>query len=221
MRKSQKNTICIIPARKNSKRVINKNLLKINGKTLVDICIELSKKSNLFKDIVLTSDSKKILSIGKKHKVYLINRSKNISKDNTSTDEVIKHVISKYNSNFDNIVILQVTSPLRKIKTLKKFYNYCIKRNLSSCLSVSLFNDNISLKKKFFSPLKGNKRRSQLRRSYIYENGLFYFVKKKQFIKTKKIYPKNNWNYFVTDKYESLDINEYNDYLIAKKISNK
>ena len=69
--------------------------------------------------------------------------------------------------------------------------------------------------------MKGNVRRSQIRRSHIYENGLFYFVKKKEFIKTNKIYPKKNWNYFITDKYESLDINEYNDYLVAKKILNK
>ena len=107
MKKSKKNTICIIPAREKSKRVKNKNLLKINGKTLVEICIQLSKKSNLFKDIILSSDSKKILSIGKKHKINIINRDKKISKDNTSTDEVIKDVISKYHSDFENILILQ------------------------------------------------------------------------------------------------------------------
>jgi len=221
MKKSKKNTICIIPARENSKRVKNKNLLKINGKTLVEICIQLSKKSNLFKDIILSSDSKKILSIGKKHKINIINRDKKISKDNTSTDEVIKDVISKYHSDFENIIILQVTSPLRKISTLKNFYKFCKKKYLSYCLSVSLINDNISHKKKFFIPLKDNKRRSQSREPYIYENGLLYFVKKKEFIKRNKIYPKTNWNYFVTDKYESLDINEYKDYLFAKKISKK
>ncbi len=221
MKKIKKNTICIIPARKNSKRIKNKNLLKINGKTLVEICIQLSKKSNLFKDIILSSDSKKILSIGKKHKIFLINREKKFARDNTSTDEVVKHVISNYDSNFDNIIILQVTSPLRKVSTLKKFYNFCTKKDLSSCLSVSLINDNLSIKKKFFNPLNGNKRRSQLRNPHIYENGLLYFVKKKEFIKKNKIYPKLNWNYFITDKYESLDINEYKDYLFAKKISKK
>ena len=41
---------------------------------------------------------------------------------------------------------------------------------------------------------------------------------KKFFENSNKIYPKNNWNYFITDKYESTDINEYKDYLIAKKI---
>jgi len=70
----------------------------------------------------------------------------------------------------------------------------------------------------FFVSINGNVRNSQKRKQYIYENGLIYFVTKKLFEKNNKIYPKDNWNYFVTDKYESTDINEYKDYLIAKKI---
>ena len=77
-----------------------------------------------------------------------------------------------------------------------------------------LINDNISHKKKFLFRLK-TIRRSQSREPYIYENGLLYFVKKKEFIKRNKIYP-NKLELFVTDKYESLDINEYKDYLFAK-----
>ena len=37
--------------------------------------------------------------------------------------------------------------------------------------------------------------------------------------KNKKIYPKRNWNFFITNKYESLDINDKLDYEIVKKIS--
>ena len=66
MLKNKSNTICIIPARKNSVRIKNKNLLKISNKSLVEICINVAKKSKLFKEIILSSDSKKILKIGKK-----------------------------------------------------------------------------------------------------------------------------------------------------------
>ena len=69
MLKNKSNTICIIPARKNSKRIKNKNLLKIKGKTLIEISINLAKRSGIFKDIILSSDSEKILSIGKKKKL--------------------------------------------------------------------------------------------------------------------------------------------------------
>lgn len=221
MIKRQEKTICIIPARKNSKRIKNKNLLKIKGETLIDICIKLSIKSNLFEKIILSSDSNKILNIGKKYKILTIKRGKKISEDKSTTDSVVRDVMSKAKFKFQNIVILQVTSPLRKIETLRNFLKHCIKKKLSHCLSVSVINDNISEKNKYFKPLGKNLRRSQLRKPYIYENGLFYFVKKEHFLKRNKIYPKKNWDFFITDKYESIDINELNDYLVAKKFINK
>ena len=221
MIKRQEKTICIIPARKNSKRIKNKNLLKIRGETLIDICIKLSIKSNLFEKIILSSDSNKILNIGKKYKILTIKRGKKISEDKSTTDSVVRDVVSKSKFKFQNIIILQVTSPLRKIETLRNFLKHCIKKKLSHCLSVSVINDNISEKNKYFKPLGKNLRRSQLRKPYIYENGLFYFVKKEHFLKRSKIYPKKNWNFFITDKYESIDINELNDYLVAKKFINK
>ena len=221
MIKKQEKTICIIPARKNSKRIKNKNLLKIKGETLIDICIKLSIKSNLFEKIILSSDSNKILNIGKKYKILTIKRGKKISEDKSTTDSVVRDVVSKAKLKFQNIVILQVTSPLRKIETLRNFLKHCIKKKLSHCLSVSVINDNISEKNKYFKPLGKNLRRSQLRKPYIYENGLFYFVKKEHFLKRNKIYPKKNWDFFITDKYESIDINELNDYLVAKKFINK
>ena len=221
MIKRQEKTICIIPARKNSKRIKNKNLLKIRGETLIDICIKLSIKSNLFEKIILSSDSNKILNIGKKYKILTIKRGKKISEDKSTTDSVVRDVMSKAKFKFQNIVILQVTSPLRKIETLRNFLKHCIKKKLSHCLSVSVINDNISEKNKYFKPLGKNLRRSQLRKPYIYENGLFYFVKKEHFLKRNKIYPKKNWDFFITDKYESIDINELNDYLVAKKFINK
>ena len=36
--------------------------------------------------------------------------------------------VNQFNVEFDNFIVMQVTSPLRKIDTLKNFYNYCIKK---------------------------------------------------------------------------------------------
>ena len=40
-------TICFIPARKGSKRIQNKNLKKINNKTLIEITINQAIKSRI------------------------------------------------------------------------------------------------------------------------------------------------------------------------------
>ena len=74
------------------------------------------------------------------------------------------------------------------------------------------------LKNKKILPLsKVSTRRRQDRQPYIYENSLFYFIKTSIFLKSKKIYSKK-WNYFLTDKYESIDINDKIDFNICNKL---
>ena len=55
--------ICIIPARGNSKRIVNKNILNFFGKPIISYQIQIAKKSRLFKKIIVSTDSKKIANI--------------------------------------------------------------------------------------------------------------------------------------------------------------
>ena len=52
--------IAIIPAKEQSKRLKNKNLLKIQGKTLLEHAINYVKKSNYIDYLVVSTESKKI-----------------------------------------------------------------------------------------------------------------------------------------------------------------
>ena len=214
----KKSVLCFIPAKKKSTALKNKNLKKIKNKSLTEITVTLAKKSKLFNKIVLSSDSKLILNIGKKYKIETHLRPKNISNNTARTEEALYYSLKKIDPLPDYIIILQVTSPLRQMVSLKNFYNICVKKNYDTCLSVSKLDSQISkLKKKFISLDKLAVRRRQDRMPYIYENSLFYFVKTKYFLKNKKIYSKN-WNYFITDKYESIDINDKTDFNVCKKL---
>ena len=106
----------------------------------------------------------------------------------TTSDDVIKNLINNINFEYENIPLLQVTSPLRKIST-QKIHSHCLNKKLSSCLSVSLINENLSKKGDFFNSVNDNIRNSQNRKPFIFENGLLYFFKKRIF-KNNKIYPK-------------------------------
>ncbi len=215
-------TICFIPARKGSRRIQNKNLKKINNKTLIEITINHAIKSRIFSDIILSSDSNKILNIGKKLSITCFKRSNKNSQNNSTTDSALKEAILKFKKNYDNIIILQVTSPLRKISTLKKFTKYCIRKKLKNCLTVSRIYDNIShFNKKYFNSINRIRKISQKRKPFLFENGLIYFISKNSFANSFKIYPKKNWDYFLTDKYESLDINDMDDLNICKLLSKK
>ena len=217
------NTICFIPVRGGSKGIKNKNIKKLENKTLTDITIELALKSKLFKKIIVSSDSLKILNIAKKYKkIFFLRRSKKNSKDSSTTEEALIESLKKIDLDFENIIILQATSPLRKIHTVKKFLNYCISRDLKTCCTVTKIDDPIALDGNYYSPIFQKKiRRRQLRKKFMYENGLIYFVKKKFFLQRKKIYPDNNWSYFETNRYESIDINNYDDLIISRLIYKK
>ncbi len=213
--------ICFIPARSGSRRLKNKNLKKINNKTLIDITIRLAKKSKIFKNenIILSSDSTKILKIGKRNKIKYFKRSKKNSSNTAKADDAILETIKKINMNYKGIFILQVTSPLRKITTVKKFKKFCEMNKLEHCLTVSKISNYLSkYSKKYFNPNFKTRKRTQDLKPHFYENGLLYYVSKNFFDKYNKIYPKKNWNYYITDKYESLDINDKKDYEVCKKL---
>ena len=57
--------LAIIPARGGSKRLPNKNILKLNNKPLIAWSIEAAKNSKYIDTVVVSSDSNKILNIAK------------------------------------------------------------------------------------------------------------------------------------------------------------
>jgi len=58
--------IAIIPARAGSKRLKNKNLKLINGKPLIYYAIKTAIKSKLFDEVIISTDSLKILNKAEK-----------------------------------------------------------------------------------------------------------------------------------------------------------
>ena len=88
--------IAIIPARGGSKSIPNKNIKKLNGMPLINYTIENCLKSRIFDYIIVSTDSKKIFyKVKKFKKILTFDRNKNISKDNSKTEEVVIDVLDK------------------------------------------------------------------------------------------------------------------------------
>ena len=131
------NFIAIIPAKKNSFRVKNKNLRKFKKKSLLQYTIDQAKKSKLLDKIYVSSDSKKILEIAKKNNLSVTGiRSKKFSGRKTSMHSVIKYETKKIKDKFDYLVILQPTSPLRSSKDIDESCKL-IKKNKNAHYLVS------------------------------------------------------------------------------------
>lgn len=93
-----------------------------------------------------------------------------------------------------------------------------VKKKLNSCLTVTHKLDHFSNFGKYFNTIENkNQRRRQQRKGFLVENGLIYFIKIADFLKRGKVYSKK-WNYYITNEYESIDINNVNDLKIVKKL---
>ncbi len=58
--KNDNKPIAIIPLRSGSKRIPNKNIKLLNGKPLGSYVLESALKSNIFKEIIVSTDKKEI-----------------------------------------------------------------------------------------------------------------------------------------------------------------
>lgn len=222
--------LALIPARGNSKSIKMKNMQLINNKPLIYYTILSALKSKKINKVVVSSENKKILSYSKK-KVNVIQRPKNLSKDSTSTFDVLKHAINflKKNNNYypDLIVILQPTSPFRDEKDIDNSINKFIKNKKADCLiSVQQVPHNFEpysqmiIKKNGYMKnlIKQNflKTRKQEKKVTFSRNGAaIYILKKKNF--NKFIIGGNILPYFMP-MIKSLDIDTKEDLMLSRLI---
>ena len=109
----------IIPARKGSKGISNKNTKLLNGKPLINYTLDYATKvSDTLDKICITTDDIKVMELAKKYAFDVLKRPDELATDSSSMNEVVKHVIERYNQQnifFEAIIILQPTSPIRHI----------------------------------------------------------------------------------------------------------
>ena len=214
---NQEETLYIIPARKNSKRLKNKNLLQLGNKKLIERTIEFTLKISNRSNIYLSTDSREIQKIGKKYGIYCPNlRPSYLSNSKSRSADVCIHAIHTFEKKkkikIKNVVLLQPTSPFR---SLKLYYQTCnlFKKNLNSTVTVSPFNN-----KKIVNNKGITLKMFMLKSSGLYEiNGNLYIILAKELIKKKSFFSKN-LNISVTNsKKLSLDIDTIYDLEKAKK----
>ncbi len=120
--------IAFIFARGGSKGLKDKNILPFLRKPLITYSIEFAKKSKLFDDIYVSTDSLRIEKIAKLNGVKVIKRPKKYATDKSKELDAWKHAINflyKKNIEFDVFISLPATSPIRS----KKYVKECIKKS--------------------------------------------------------------------------------------------
>lgn len=117
------NALYLIPARGGSKGIPHKNIKLLNGKPLIQYSIEVARELADDTDICLSTDDPQIKAVaeGLGLKVPFL-RPDYLASDNAGTSDVIVHAIDFYaqqGKNYDVVVLLQPTSPLRTAQNVK------------------------------------------------------------------------------------------------------
>ena len=110
-----KKYIAIIPARKGSKRFPGKNRSKINGKSLVELAILCALESQIFDQIILSTDDDYFFDLNKKYaKCVIRQRPASLAQDTSTAFDVLMDICEAYNYEQSvRFCYLQPTSPLR------------------------------------------------------------------------------------------------------------
>ncbi len=223
-----KNILCTICVRSGSKGVKNKNIKKIKGKPLIYYTLNQAIKSKLFNNIVISTDSEKILEYSKKKKnIDRIKRPKNLAKDDSPKIPVIRHCLiemeKRYKKKYDLIFDLDVTSPLRKIYDLKKALNKMIRNKSDNLFSVCLSKRNpyfnaVEFKKNKIKPIKNLMKQITSRQNapVVYDmNASIYIWKRITLLNSNTVLQKRTSIYIMPEE-RSLDIDTPLDFKIVE-----
>ena len=127
-----------------SKGLSNKNLKELHGKPLMAYTIEQALQSNLFEHVVVSTDSSRIAETAKLYGAETwFSRPSELATDEAPKLPAIRHAFLEsekyYGHQFDILVDLDVTSPLRKVEDITGAYQYFKEKNadilITACLA--------------------------------------------------------------------------------------
>ncbi len=214
-----KKIVAIIPARKGSKGIKNKNVLKLTGIPLINFSIDYAKRSKLIDRVFVSTDGNKISKVSENYGAEIIKRPKKFSSDTASSESAIIHSINyiekvlKYK--FDIVVFLQPTTVLRKLGELDQAIKMFIEKKSDTLFaSVKLQPFLWEKNKKKLRPVNFNSKKKRIRTQNnhtLTETGSYYIVKKEVFLKYNSRFGKNVIN-FDSDYYSLLEIDSISDF---------
>lgn len=223
--------LAFIPARGGSKRLKGKNLLDFFGEPLISWTIRAALDANIFEAVVVSSDSSDILQIAEQHGCDALRRPADLSSDTATTFDALMHAIHSYRAagvQFDCVMVLQPTSPLRSSDDIKASLELMIAKNAESIVSVCetehspLWSNTLDETRNLagFLPKGFEGIRSQDLPKFYRINGAIYLGSIKAVEDHGTFYLKNSFAY-VMDSHRSIDIDTELDYEFAKIIRSK
>lgn len=219
---NDKKVLAIIPARAGSKRVKDKNIRELGGKPLITWTIEAAKASQYIDHTFVSTDSEIIQSIAKEYGVDAEPlRPAELATDTASSVDVVLDVLNR-KSDFDLIVLLQPTSPLRNHRHIDEAIELFVNKNANSVTSVC----EAEVHPSWCAPVGEDLlieqlvKNVQVKRSQDLEtnyrlNGAIYIVDSETLSKDNSFFAKENAYAYKMARIDSVDIDTEEDFKLA------
>lgn len=216
-------TIAIIPARGGSKRLPNKNILSFGGIPLIAHSILYAQKNkSIIDEIYVSTNDEAIKKIALHYGVKVIDRPENLCGDLEPTVSALRHVLESIEQDFENVILLQATNPLRPQNLLAAAFDVYQKGNYDSLFTVSRNHQKLGkIEDTKFIPFNYQVgQRSQDLEPLYFENGLLY-ISKAKLILEGKIISETAYPYEVNHVFATVDIDTQEDLEYAEYLFNK
>lgn len=105
--------LAVIPARAGSRRLPGKNRQRVGGRTLVQLAVDVARRSATVSELVVSTDDDEVAADMAVQGVTLRRRPPRLADDTADTWDVVRDVLDHV-PRPDVLVLLQPTSPLRR-----------------------------------------------------------------------------------------------------------
>jgi len=221
-KKNQK-VLAIIPAKGNSKSIKNKNLVKIDNKTLIEHVFTNLKKVKLIDTIYCSTNEKKIINHCKIIGLPFEVRDENYCKDDSNIVDYLYEVLKK-KTTFDIIILAQPTSPFINKKVIYNLIQVLKRKKYNSCQTISEVPHNfhyinqrkfVNNQVSFMFKKERLKQYNKQKKSKTFKFGNIIIFKRKSFLKSKNLFMSPCYGQKV-NFLSSIDIDNKLDYQLAK-----
>jgi len=214
---NRKKFISLIPARGGSKGIPKKNIKKLYNKPLIAYSIEQSLNSKIICETYVSTEDNSIKEISSQYGAKVIERPFVLATDTASTESVMIHAAEYLNYDFDYMVLLQPTSPLRFSWQIDEAIELLLDNSADSLLSVCENNSFLWDPRGY--PINYDFKNRPRRQDKIWElreNGSIYITKKEILLKEKNrlggkivFYKMPEWMSFEIDNFFDFQLIEW------------
>jgi len=218
--------IAIIPARGGSKRIPRKNIRLFLGKPIIAYVIESALKSELFEEVMVSTDDIEIAEIAKKYGASVpFMRSEKNSNDFATTAEVLMEVLDWYktqNQLPESFCCLYPTSPLIQGIDLKLAYRQFEENHTPVLVSAVPYSFPVQRsfrlsENQLVKPVEPDnmlKRSQDLDLTY-HDAGAFYLFDTDFFMERKEVWT-DSTSAYILDELKVQDIDNETDWKLAE-----